>query len=75
MREISKEMLSEIEWIHRQLKVMGNGFDKKLTADYIGRSIEFIYGALWERQRQENMRQDQSIAGSLTYSTLPKTMK
>ena len=60
MREISKEMLAEIEWIHRQLKVMGKGFDKRLTADYIGRSVEFIYGVLFERQRQLDVENERN---------------
>ncbi len=63
MREISEDMLAEIEWIHRQIKAMGKGFDKRITADYIGRSLEFIYGVIWERQRQEKItKSDRPIA-------------
>ncbi len=61
MREISKEMLAEIEWIHRQLKAMGEGFNKNMTAEYIGQTIEFIKGALWERKRQEIMKSNRAI--------------
>ncbi len=63
MREISKDMLAEIEWIHRQIKTMGKGFDKRITAEYIGRSLEFIYGVIWEKQRQETMNSARSTQG------------
>ncbi len=49
--EVTREMLVEITWIHRQLKTMGAGFNKALTAEHLGRSIEFIKGVLWERER------------------------
>ncbi len=48
---ISERMLADIEFIHRQLKVMGKGFDKRITADYVGQTIEFIKGALFEQRR------------------------
>ncbi len=62
MKTISNEMLAEIEWIHRQLKVMGKDFDKQLTAEYVGQTIEFIKGVLWQKKRQENMTTSPSIA-------------
>ena len=64
MREVSSEMLKEIEWIHRQLKQMGKEFNKNLTAEYVGQSIEFIKGVLWQKQRQaEITKLDRPIAG------------
>ncbi len=60
MREISKDMLAEIEWIHRQIKTMGKGFDKRITADYLGRSLEFIYGVMYERQRQLDVENERN---------------
>ena len=58
MREVSSEMLKEIEWIHRQLKAMGKGFNKNLTAEYVGQSIEFIKGVLWQQRRQAEITKD-----------------
>jgi len=53
--KITERMLADIEFIHKQLKIMGKGFDKRITAQYVGQTIEFIKGALWEKQRQKRM--------------------
>lgn len=55
MRSISKEMLEELEWINKQLKIMGNGFDKRIVGKYLGRSIEFVKGALWQMEQQKQI--------------------
>ncbi len=56
-REISKEMLADVEWLNRQLKTMGAGFNRHVTAEFVGRTVEFMLGALWERQRQESLKE------------------
>ncbi len=52
---ISEKMLGDIEFIHKQLKEMGNGFDKRITAQYVGQTIDFIKGVLWQMKRQKNL--------------------
>ena len=47
-------MLADIEFIHRQIKVMGKNFDRRLAADYVGRSLEFVKGVLWQKEREQN---------------------
>jgi hypothetical protein len=53
-REITKSMLDDLEWINRQLKTMGSGYNKNITSEFIGRSIEYIKGALDERERAKS---------------------
>ncbi len=50
-REVNKTMLGDVEWLHRQLKKMGRGFNHQHVAQYVGRSVDFVKGILWERER------------------------
>lgn len=53
--EITKDLLSQIEWLNEQLKKMGKGFDRRLVGLHLGQTTEFIKGVLWERERQMMM--------------------
>lgn len=45
-------MLEDVEWLNKQLTTMkGAGYDRQATAEYLGRTEEFIKGVLWERAR------------------------
>ena len=60
-REITKDMLADVEWLNRQLKTMGAGFNKHITAEFVGRTVEFMRGVLWERERQNTLRTTTSL--------------
>jgi hypothetical protein len=40
---------------------MGKGFDKKLTHEFLGRTVEFVKGVLYERERaqREKLREEE----------------
>lgn len=53
-RQITKDMLEDVEWLNQQLQTMnGAGYDRQATAEYLGRTEEFIKGVLWERARRK----------------------
>lgn len=54
--EITKDLLSQIEWLNEQLKKMGKGFDRRLVGEHLGRTVEFVKGIMWERERQNQIR-------------------
>ncbi len=56
-RRLTKSLIDEIEWVSSVLKRMGTGFDKKLTHEFLGRTIEFVKGVLYERGRLEREKQ------------------
>ncbi len=60
-REVTRQMLADITWIGNQLKTMGSGFNKHLTAEFVGRTKEFVMGVLYERERQEREEISQNI--------------
>ena len=64
--QVTSKMLKDIIWIHSILKVMGHGFNKTLTAEYVGRSREFVMGCLYERERR---LREQSTTDSSTKRT------
>ncbi len=53
-REITKDMLADVEWLNRQLKTMGSGYNKHITSEFVGRTVDFIKGVLYERERIRN---------------------
>lgn len=45
-------MLEDVQWLNKTLQSMpSTGFDRQATAEYLGRTEEFIKGILWERAR------------------------
>lgn len=55
MTSISKELLEDLEWIQKQMKSMGKGFDRTIVGEHLTHSIEFIKGVMWERRRQKSI--------------------
>jgi len=66
---ITGSMLSDIVWINKQLTSMGEGYDKTIAREEMGKAVEFIKGALWERQRINKFAGDflrEIASGSVT---------
>ena len=72
-RKLTKSLIEEIEWVSSVLKRMGTGFDKRLTQEFLGRTVEFIKGVLYERERQERekQREDEVKKWTKNYFTPP----
>jgi hypothetical protein len=51
IKEITPQMLADINWIHSCLQTMGEGFNKTITREMLGRTLEFAKGAHWQRER------------------------
>lgn len=49
--KITKDMLHDIQWIHGILKTMGAQYDKRIVARQTGQALEFVKGAIWERDK------------------------
>ena len=55
-REVTKSMLDDMLWIHRTMSTMRGTFNKKLTAEFTRTSIEFVKGALWQKEQSRRER-------------------
>ena len=60
-RKLTKSLIDDINWVSSVLKRMGKGFDKKLTHEFLGRTVEFVKGVLYERERaqREKLREEE----------------
>lgn len=50
-------MLEDFNWLQRQLKTMGSGFDKEITGAVLSETIAFGKGVLWrEKQLHDRLK-------------------
>ncbi len=53
MKEITESTLAEFKFVREQMKTMGEGFDRVLMLEFVGRSIDFVMGVMYERKQVE----------------------